>query len=359
MLERHYDNLKLYMGTLIKEGETSEKPPLLTKPRVGFGDWVSPDGTNVPPEGALIYYNLYFYRYACQMADMAKVLGRTEDEKYYSTLAADLKKALNEYHFDEKEGFYYSSNRQFGFRQSPQAIALTYGLVPADKVPALVNHLAEDIQTKRGGHFWVGILGMEAAADALTENGRADVAYSAHLKDDIPSLGNMIREGATTLWEDYTIKKARSLNHKMYTTPLGWMARYVAGLRVDGILGEGPGFRKALIAPHPVPDQVTFVEFDYDSPVGRYHSGWKVTGEGIVYEITIPPNASAEFRLPLLGKKNAMVSESGKVLWQNGKPSATVPGISSPVQQGDHLVMTLGSGTYSFLVKNPSAGATK
>ena len=54
MIERHFDNLKLYMSTLIKEGEASEKPPLLTKPRKSLGDWVNPDD-NCPPEGALIY----------------------------------------------------------------------------------------------------------------------------------------------------------------------------------------------------------------------------------------------------------------------------------------------------------------
>jgi alpha-L-rhamnosidase len=356
VIKRHYDNLKRYMGTLIKEGEASEKPPLLTKPRGSLGDWVSPDG-NVPPEGALIYYNLQFYRYACMMADMAKVIGRPEDEKYYSTLAADLKKRFNEFHFEEKEGCYYSSNRGAGFRQSPQAMALAYGLVPENLKPVVTAHLAEDIQKKRNGHFWVGILGMEAIADALSENGRDDVAYAGHLKDDYPSLGNIIREGATTLWEDLTIKKARSLNHKMFASPLGWLARYVAGLRVDGILDGGAGFRKAMIDPHPVPSAVTFAELDYDSPMGRYHSGWKVTPEGMTYEITIPPNATATFRLPLLGQKKATISESSRVLWNNGKPADSIPGISSPVEAKDHLVMTLGSGTYSFLVKGQAAPA--
>jgi ABC-type transport system involved in cytochrome bd biosynthesis fused ATPase/permease subunit len=47
---------------------------------------------------------------ARQMAEMSRVIGRTEDEKYYTILASDLKKAFNEFHFDEKEGCYYSTN---------------------------------------------------------------------------------------------------------------------------------------------------------------------------------------------------------------------------------------------------------
>jgi alpha-L-rhamnosidase len=351
VIERHFDNLKLYMSTLIKEGESSEKPPLLTKPRVGLGDWVHPDGGNCPPEGALIYYNLYFCKYADQMAELAKVVGRAEDEKFYAALAANLKKAFNEVHFDEKEGFYYSTNRKFGFRQSPQAIALAFGLVPAEKVGGLVDRLVADIQQRRKGHFWVGILGMEAIADALCENERTDVAYGAHLKQVFPSLGNMIREGATTLWEDYANDRVRSMNHKMFATPLGWMARYVAGLHVEGVLGDGPGFRKAVIAPYPVPEQITFAQLDFDSPMGRYRSGWRMTDNGMKYDIVIPPNATALFRLPLLGKKDAIVSEAGKILWKNGKPAEKVDGVSTPAQENDHLVFTLGSGSYSFLVK--------
>jgi alpha-L-rhamnosidase len=350
VIERHYDNLKLYMTTLIKEGEASEKPPLLTKPRHALGDWVSPDG-NTPPEGALIYYDAYFYKYLQVMRDLASLLRRSEDVTYYGKLATDLKQQFNAFFYDEAEGGYYSTNRAAGFRQSPQAVALAFGLVPEDRATRIVNRLVEDIKT-RNGHIWTGILGMEAIADALCENGRSDVAYSAHLKDDYPSLGNMIREGATTLWEDLTIKKARSLNHKMYATPLGWMARYVAGLHMDGVSADASGFRKAVIAPCPVPEQIKFAHLDYKSPMGRYYSGWKVTNNGMAYEIVVPPNASAIFRLPLLGQKDATVSESGKMLWQSEKPAASVPGISPPAKQDDHLVMTLGSGTYSFQVKN-------
>lgn len=355
VIGRHYDNLKLYMSTLIKEGQASDKPPLLTKPKHALGDWVSPDG-NCPPEGALIYYNLEFCRYARMMADMATVLGRGDDERYYSTLAADLKQRFNEFHYDEKDGCYYSTNRKAGYRQSPQAMALAFGLVPKDKIPVVANNLAEDIRNKRDGHFWVGILGMEAIADALSENGRVEAAYAAHLKNDYPSLGNMIREGATTLWEDYGAK-ARSLNHKMFATPLGWMARYVAGLRVEGVLGGGAGFRSAVIAPYPDPAQIKFARFDYDSAMGTYHSGWRVTPEGMAYDIVVPPNASALVRLPLLGKTSVTVSESGKTLWQNGESGDFLAGVSVPVVENDRLVFTLGSGNYSFKVET-SAGST-
>lgn len=350
VIERHYDNLKLYLGTLIKEGQASERPPLLTKPKHALGDWVSPDG-NVPPEGALIYYDAYFYKYLKVMRDLATLLGRAEDAAYYGKLATDLKQQFNIFFFDEAEGCYYSTNRSAGYRQSPNAIALAFGLVPKEAATRVTARLLQDLQ-KRDGHIWTGILGMEAIADALCENGRADVAYSAHLKDDYPSLGNMIREGATTLWEDLTIKKARSLNHKMFATPLGWMARYVAGLQGDGILGEGPGFRHAVISPHPAPSLLQFAELDYDSPLGRYHSGWKAEAGGISYNITIPPNASATVRLPVPANKTFMASESGKIFWENGKSTGLIQGAGPAHLEQQHLIIPLGAGSYSLTVKN-------
>ena len=177
------------------------------------------------------------------------------------------------------------------------------------------------------------------------------MAYGIHLKDDYPSLGNMIREGATTLWEDMTIKKARSLNHKMYATPLGWMARYVSGLQVDGVMGDGPGFRNVVIKPYVSPTQLQFVEFAYDSPMGRYSSNWHVKSDGVVYDIVIPANASATVRLPLLGKTLVSVSESGKEIWKEGKQIGEVAGSKDLHIEQQEFVIALGSGTYSLYLK--------
>lgn len=349
VIERHFDHLKLYLSTLIKEGEASEKPPLLTKPRHGLGDWVNPDD-NCPPEGALIYYDCYFYRYLRMMADLATLLGRTEEVTYYTTLATRLKKQFNAHFFDEKEGCYYSSNRSAGFRQSPQAVALAFGLVPEERAPRVVQRLVQDIHDRKD-HFWVGILGMEAIADALCENGQTEVAYSAHLKDDGPSLGNMIREGATSLWESYSDKNARSLNHKMFATPLGWMARYVAGLHVDGVLGEGAGFRKVVISPHPVPALLQFAELDYDAPVGRYHSGWKGGPEGLHFSLEIPPNATAEFKVPIGGLKNPVLLEAHVPVWKDGCFQKGVQGVSAGANKAKDIALELASGKYEFLLK--------
>jgi hypothetical protein len=129
------------------------------------------------------------------------------------------------------------------------------------------------------------------------------------------------------------------------------MARYVAGLRVEGIMGEGPGFRNAVIKPYVSPTQLQFAEFAYDSPMGRYKSNWHVQPDGVVYDIVIPANASATVRLPLLGKTLVSVGESGKEIWKEGKQIGEVAGGQDAHVGQQEFVVSLGSGTYSFYVK--------
>jgi len=353
MVQRHYANLKKYMETLIQSGRASKLSPLLTSPMGGLGDWGSQekDRGNQTKDAVLIYNNLYYYRYLTMMTDMATLLKQSEDVVYYGTLKADFKKAFNQCYYDGQDGCYYLNNKESGFQQAPQAIALAFGLVPEDQVGRVTQRLVQDIR-ERNGHSWAGILGTEAMADALCDHGQTDVAYEIHLKDDFPSLGYMIRKGATTLWENLDVENERSLNHKMFATPLGWMARYVSGLQVEGIMGEGPGFRNTIIKPHVSPAQLQFVKYAYDSPMGRYTSNWHVQPDGIVYDIVIPANASANVRLPFFGKNLVSVSESGKEIWKEGKQIAKVAGGKDARIGQQEFVVSLGSGTYSFYVKS-------
>ncbi len=57
-----------------------------------------------------IYLNSLMYAEFTAMASLEKLLNRTEKAEYYTGLAEDLKKAINEECWDEKDGFYYSAD---------------------------------------------------------------------------------------------------------------------------------------------------------------------------------------------------------------------------------------------------------
>jgi alpha-L-rhamnosidase len=42
------------------------------------------------------------------------------------------------------------------------------------------------------------------------------------------------------------------------------------------------------------------VNTTYDSPFGIIRSNWKKTGNSVMFEITVPPNTSATFVVPVL-----------------------------------------------------------
>ena len=52
-----------------------------------------------------------------------------------------------------------------------------------------------------------------------------------------------------------------------------------------------------LIAPCPI-EALDFAEATVGTPCGDFASGWRREGSGLVFTVTVPPNASAIVRLP-------------------------------------------------------------
>lgn len=348
LLEKHYGEMKSYHDWLTRASTRPGKPRHMVHPdhRRGYGDWVPPDHRGGHgPELHSLYQTCYYYWYTTLLRDIARVLGRGDESAAYDRQAAEIKDAFNRLFFDAEAGAYYSPKRQGGFRQSSQVLPLYFGLVPEGMEDRVLDHLLEDIR-KRNGHFWVGILGFEYIADVLMRHGHGATAFDGHLKEQFPGLGNMIREGATTLWESYSLETTRSLNHKMFSTVSEWLFRDVAGLGHDP---AAPGFTRARFAPQPARGYLGHARAAYDSKSGRYECGWKTEGDEWVLEASIPPNTGAEIVLPLAGPADAVVREGGVVIWVEGKPAEELPPGIEAVDSGDEgLRIRAGSGRFRF-----------
>lgn len=348
LLERHYGEMRSYHAWLTRESTRPGKPRHMVHPdhRRGYGDWVPPDHrSGHGPELHSLYQTVYYYWYTTLLRDIARVLGRTDDGAAYDHQAAEIKESFNALFFDAKEGAYFSPKRQGGFRQSSQVLPLYFGLVPDGMEEKVLGHLLEDIR-KRNGHFWVGILGFEYIADVLMRHGHAGTAFAGHLKDQFPGLGNMIREGATTLWESYSLETTRSLNHKMFSTISEWLFRNVAGLGHDPAV---PGFRRARFAPQPARGYLEHARAHYESKSGRYECGWKIEGGQWILETAVPPNTGAEVVIPAADPGQLVVREGGTVVWDHGKPASNLPaGIESIGTGPDGLLIRTGSGRFRF-----------
>ena len=81
----------------------------------------------------------------------------------------------------------------------------------------------------------VGILGMKALLNALSEYGYADIVYKLLRRAEYPSYGYWRAQGATTLWEKWKNGRITSLNHHMYGDVVHWLFRNAGGIRNKGI----------------------------------------------------------------------------------------------------------------------------
>ena len=99
------------------------------------GDFLSALAAEGKPEVA----TAYMYRSACNVAQMAKVLGKEQDAKKYAKLAERIKGVYQKY-FIKKNGTIEKGH------QAPYVRALTFGLCSEDQKPKVIQKLLYEIK---------------------------------------------------------------------------------------------------------------------------------------------------------------------------------------------------------------------
>ena len=314
LLRDCYDNIKRYVDHI-----TEISPGYITQ--WGLGDWV-PVKSKTPK---IFTSSIYYYVDANILAKAAKLFGKEADHKKYSQLAADIKKEINSRFFDPKTANYGS-----GF-QTELSTALFWGIVPDGYSEKVAHNLAKKVISDYR-HIDVGLLGSKAILNALSENGHADLAYEVATQEDFPSWGAWIKEGATTLFEDWKVdeerKGAMSRNHIMFGEIGAWFYKALGGIKPDP---EHPGFKNILLEPHFVNDLESF-EAQHNGPYGEIHSRWKKKKGKVFYQVVVPPNSSATLIL-------------------NSRKITDSDGVNFSKNNKNAFQAQLNSGTYHFQIK--------
>ena len=318
ILSDNYENLKRYVNHI-----ESISPNGLTT--WGLGDWV-PVKSKTPVE---LTSSAYYFVDVTILAKTAKLFGKNGDFEKYSTLAEKIKTAFNNKYLNKTTGIYGS-----GF-QTELSVPLYWGLVPEEFKTKVANNLAKRVEVDNN-HLDVGLLGTKAILNALSENGYADVAYKIASQETFPSWGWWIANGATTLFENWPIdaKSDISMNHIMFGEIGAWMYKGIGGIKPDVTQA---GFKNIILAPNFVENLNAF-EASHDSPQGKIISSWKRVGEKIVYDVTIPANATATVLLNV--KSNQHIQKQYLVEEKN---------ISNTHKQLKIKILT--SGTYQFEIQ--------
>ncbi len=298
-------------------------PDYLRKNALGpdYSDWLAPDERTPSDLVATAYWALCAER----MEEMARATGKHEEEKKYGELMGKIREAY-------QKAYLKSNGTVSGGTQTGYVLTLEMHLAPKEQEAVMVKNLVQEIEA-REGHLSTGFLGTPYLLFALSDHGRADVAYKLLLTETYPSWGFMLSKGATTWWErwdgDTGNASMNSFNHYAFGSVVAWVYRRVTGIDT---VPSGAGFHEIVIRPV-LDERMSEAWGEYDSVYGKIVSEWKGTKQGpFVLHVTIPANTTARVYLPDAG-------------------SGTVAVEGKAVQREADGEVKIGAGEYTFEVK--------
>lgn len=273
-----YDNIRRYVDYV-----ESISPDGLTT--FGRGDWV-PVRTHSSKE---LTSSVFFFVDATILSKAAALLGREDDRERYQALAERIRQAINDKYLDRERGVYA------GGSQTELSVPLYWGVVPDDVRPAVAANLAATVESA-DFHLDVGVLGAKALLNALCENGYPATAYRVAVQDTYPSWGWWLRNGATTLLENWDLEATRDIsdNHMMFGEIGCWFFKGVGGIYPDE---SAPGFRHICLRPY-FPEGLDRFAATHCSPYGEIRSEWIREGDAVTYTVRVPANSTATLTLP-------------------------------------------------------------
>lgn len=324
LIASHFDAVKKWVDHI--DGENPDH--IWAKDRNNdYGDWLNGDtlvkdgwprkGGEVPKE---IFATAFFYQSTSMASQMAHVLGNPSDEQKYAALATQIKEAFQAKYID-------ADAKMPGDTQAGYALALEFGLVPADKIPAARKLMLAALDRYQG-RMSTGFLTSLMLMRQLTEMGSSDAAYKLVTTSDFPSWGFMVSNGATTIWERWDgYVKGRgfqdagmnSFNHWAFGSVGQWMMNSILGIDQAK---DSVAWSKIVVKPI-AGGGLDHASGSYDSPRGLIKSAWKLSGDRMTVDVTIPYNTTAEIYV-----KGA-----------EGKPTRT---------EGEWSVFQVGGGNYHY-----------
>jgi len=336
LLEQQYESMRRWVE-FIREQSGDD---LVWNSGFHFGDWLAFATTRSDYPGATTDKDLiataFFAHSTDLLARAAEVLGKQQDATTYRNLFDDIRSAF-------AREFVTDTGRLASNTQTAYALALQFDLLPDSLRPEAGRRLAEDV--REFGHLTTGFLGTPHLNDALTETGYLDLAYMLLLRDEYPSWLYPITQGATTMWErwdgikpDGTFQDVgmNSFNHYAYGAIGDWMYRVVAGIGIDP---DEPGYKHVLIRPQPG-GGLTSARAELQSLYGEIESGWELVGDDLQVGVRVPPNTYATVYLP--GATLGQITESGEAV-------TSASGVRQAAQDGDDVLVEIGSGAYEFV----------
>lgn len=281
-----------------------------------FGDWLSP-GENARQwrsKGPWIA-TAYFYNTAHIAAELAKILGKIEDEGNFRKLMVKIENAYRDV-FLNNDGLL---REEF---QTAYILPIHFGMFTSEERSKMGGRLAR-MAEENDYKISTGFLGTPYLLFALSDTGHTDTAFRVLLNQECPGWLYAVKSGATTIWErwdallpdgsvnlssdqanggaassadfdpeDQSAPSMTSFNHYAYGAVGDWLYRRIAGLEA-----LEPGWKRFRVNPHPG-GGLTWAQAHTQTPYGTARAHWKIEGTAFELTVEVPGGTSCEALLP-------------------------------------------------------------
>ena len=320
LLDRAYNSMQAYQAFLGRQATNNIVS-------YGIGDWGAGGRlTHIPLISTAFYYvdtNI--------LAQVAKLLGKTEDASRYSQQAEQIRATFNQTFFDPVAKKY--GGEKIVGTQSGNSFMLAMGLAEPANRQTILNDILNNV---RENGLKVGEIGHPYFLRALADAGRSDVVYELHNQSDTPGYGYQVKLGKTSLAEFWDGHGSQC--HFMNGHITEWLYRDLAGIQDDP---AGPGFKKFIIKPA-VLASLTWVKASYDSASGPIVSEWKYDGQNVTLHVVVPVNTTATIYVPTVDANSVV---------ESGHPVAQSAAIKFLKMEDAYALYKVGSGDYTFQSK--------
>lgn len=185
-----------------------------------YGPWKAGFSRNTPiPLVATAHY-IFDLRL---LARAARMTGNAADAEKYSALEKSVTQSFNR-EFYKPDSCYYGTGSQ-----TSNALPLYLGLC-GENEKAVLNSLLSDIQA-HGNRLTTGDVGNRYLFQTLARNGYNELLYTMLNHYETPGYGFQMRQGATTLTEQWDPRQGSSWNHFMMGQIDEWLFKTLAGIQ--------------------------------------------------------------------------------------------------------------------------------